>query len=76
MTKEEVLALGVLPEKYREFQRVYNRDLNQRAQSNGEMREADWQVRAAITAMLKLIKRPETLNQILTYINKAYFREV
>lgn len=76
MTKEEVMALGIPAEKYREFQVLYNRDLNQRAGSKVEMEDADWKTRSAIHAMLKLIKRPETLHSILVYVNSAYFKEV
>lgn len=75
MTKTEVLSFGVPEERYKEFQAAYNRDLNSRIKS--EMRkEADPLIRSAILAMLELIKRPETLESILKYINKAYFSEV
>lgn len=77
MTKEEVLALGVPEDKYREFQTLYNRDLN-KLSKHYERAEADegYQTRSAIHAMLKMIKKPKTLHDILKYINKAYYREV
>ena len=75
MNRQEVLALGVPEEKYKEFQELYNRDLNSRVASRmAEDNESS--LRSAINAMLKLIKHPETLNGILKYINTAYYREV
>ena len=76
MTKEEALALGVPEDKYRAFVAAYNKDLNKRQHNKREMDEADWETRSAIIAMLKLIKKPETLCSILKYINSAYFKEV
>lgn len=75
MTKTEVLSFGVPEERYKEFQEKYNRDLNSRLRSEMS-KEADPLIRSAILAMLELIKRPETLESILKYINKAYFSEV
>lgn len=76
MTKDEVLALGVSEDKYRAFQEAYRRDLNKVANQKRIEDETDWKTRSAINAMVKLIKKPETLNDILKFINKAYYREV
>lgn len=76
MNRQEVLALGVPEEKYKEFQYFYNRDLEKAANRKHAEEDADWQTRSAIHAMLKLIKRPETLKAILVYVNSAYFKEV
>lgn len=77
MKKEEVLALGVSEEKYKEFQTLYNRDLNCRVTSKAfAIENEELCTRSAILAMLKLIKRPETLDSILKYINTMYYREV
>lgn len=76
MTKEEILSLGVPEDKYRAFQAMYSRDLNKLANHKKAEEDADWATRSAIHAMLKLIKRPETLNRILRYINSAYYNEV
>ncbi len=76
MTKEEIIALGVPEEKYREFQRVYSRDVNKAAKHERMTEGIDQETRAAIHAMLKLIKRPETLGKILKYVNSAYYNEV
>lgn len=76
MNREEVLALGVPEEKYKEFQYLYNRDLEKAANRKCRLDDEGGQTRSAIYAMLKLIKRPETLNSILKYINTAYYREV
>lgn len=81
MIKEEAIALGVPEEKYREFQNAYNRDLNLRAQRIANSMYADsrdgeeWVTLSAIYAMLKMIKRHDTLESILRYINTAYYRE-
>lgn len=74
MTKEEVLALGVPEDKYRAFQMAYNADLNKRIEQKRETDDADWLTRNAITAMVKLIKKPESLKCILDYINKTYWK--
>lgn len=76
MTKEEVLAFGVPESKYRAFQAAYQRDLNKLESHRRAEEDANWQTRSAIHAMLKLIKRPETLNAILLYVNSAYYKEV
>lgn len=76
MTKEEVLAFGVPEDKYRAFQTAYYRDLRKLSEQKREEEDANWQTRSAIHAMLKLIKRPETLGNILKYVNSAYYREV
>lgn len=78
MSRDEVLALGVPEDKYSEFQACYNRDLEKaarRLQRKAEDNSND-QVKSAIFAMLKLIKKPETLEGILKYINTAYYREI
>ena len=76
MTKDEVLSLGVPEDKYRAFQMAYQRDLNKLAKRQRAAEDADQLTRSAIHAMLELIKRPETLDRILQYINKAYYMEV
>ena len=75
MNREEVLALGVPEEKYKEFQYLYNRDLEKAANRKCQTDEEGGQTRSAIHAMLKLIKRPETLDSILKYINRSYYGE-
>lgn len=76
MNRQEVLALGVPEEKYKEFQYLYNRDLEKAAARKAAAEGGNIETRAAINAMLKLINRPETLNSILKFINTAYYREV
>ncbi len=76
MTKDEVLSFGVPEEKYRSFQATYQRDLNRLAKHSRFEADTDQETRSAIHAMLKLIKRPETLHSILVYVNSAYFKEV
>lgn len=76
MLKEEVLAFGVPEEKLKEFQEVYHRDCRKAAYRMGKAVDPDADTRSAINAMLKLIKRPETLNKILRDINKYYYSEV
>lgn len=76
MTRDEVLALGVPESKYRAFQAAYYKDLNELADKKRHNEDADYQTRNAINAMLKLIKKPETLRSVLTFVNDAYFKEV
>ena len=74
MKKEEALALGVTEENYKQFRELYNRDLNCRVTARTAYNTED-ATRAAILAMLKLIKRPETLDSILKYINQQFYKE-
>ena len=76
MTKDEILSFGVPEEKYRAFQAAYQRDVNKIAERRRAEEDADSQTRSAIVAMLKLIKRPDTLRDILNHVNKAYYKEV
>lgn len=76
MSRDEVLAFGVPEDKVKEFQEVYNRDLRKAADRLTRKRDDDGgETRAAIYAMLKLIKQPDTLARILQNINKAYYTE-
>ncbi len=82
MTKDEVLALGVPESQYKAFQEVYNRDLNKAvtrklaAEQQQVVCDEEYHTRNAIASMLKLIKKPETLRNVLTFVNTAYFKEV
>lgn len=75
MTPQEALAFGVPEERYKEFREVYNRDLNNRVAKKTAEKKINATM-AAILAMLPLIKKPETMEAILKYINKVYFQEV
>ena len=82
MTRDEVLAFGVPESQYKAFQEVYNRDLNKAAarklaaEQQQTACEEEYHTRNAIASMLKLIKKPETLRSVLTFVNSAYFKEV
>lgn len=76
MSRDEVLALGVPENKYKEFQYLYNRDIEKAAKRLRKLEDSDVQIKSAIFSMLKLIKKPETLEGILKYINNAYYREI
>lgn len=76
MTRDEVLALGVPADKVRAFQAAYMKDLNKLATKKRMEEDENYETRAAIAAMLKMIKRRETLHKVLQFINKEYFREV
>ena len=76
MKKEELLAFGVPADKVRAFQAAYMKDLNKLAVKKRREEDENHETRAAIAAMLQMIKRRETLRRILLFINKEYFREV
>lgn len=70
MNKGEILALGVPADRVRDFQALYNRDMRKAAAHLTEN-----PARAAISAMLPMIRRPENLRQLLTSINFMYWVE-
>lgn len=70
MKKEEVLALGVPEEKIREFQALYNRDLDNRMRH-----PRDSGVRSAIVSMLPMIQQEENLRKILKSVTYFYVAE-
>ena len=75
MNKTELLALGLPEENLREFQRLYNRDLNKvahRMVDNPE-RRAD-ELRAAIVPMLGTIKNTDSLRAILATVTHHYLK--
>ena len=76
MTKSEALAFGVSEDNYRAFMEVYHKDVAKRAAQKRDSDDADRVLRSAIVAMLRMIKKPETLESILQFINKQYYREV
>ena len=76
MTKEEVMAFGVPEEKYRSFQAVYNREINERAAKKRMEADEIQSYRAAIDAVLALLTRSDTLHRILHFAFKAFFEEV
>lgn len=84
MKRELLEELGVPEEKWKELRAEYWSDVNKAAKrleckkNEGQLtsENEEWLTRSAIDAMLKLIKRPETLDRILQYINKAYYTEV
>lgn len=76
MTKEEVLALGVPEYKYREFQAVYNCEINERAAKKRQEEDELQSFRAAIDAVLALITREDKLRRVLNFAFKAFFEEV
>ena len=76
MTKDEALKFGVSEDKYRAFQAVYHKDLDKMAAKKRAEDTEEYNTRSAIVSMLKLIKKPQTLNKVLNYVHKAYFEEV
>lgn len=76
MTKQEVLALGVSEERYADFQAEYYRDLNKLAAKKRNEGDAEASTRSAVFAMLKLVKKRESLERILRYIHRVYCEEV
>lgn len=70
MKKEEILALGVPEEKIREFQELYNRDLDNRLRH-----PKDSGIRAAIASMLPMIQQEENLRKILKSVTHFYIAE-
>lgn len=70
MKKEEILALGVQEDKIREFQDLYNRDLDNRLRH-----PKDSGIRAAIVSMLPMIREEENLRKILKSATHFYIAE-
>lgn len=76
MTKQEVLSLGVPEDKYTEFQAAYYRDLNKLAAKKRNEDDAEASTRSAVFAMLKLVKKRDSLERILKYVHRVYCEEV
>ena len=76
MTKQEVLSFGVSEERYADFQAAYHRDLNKLAAKKRNEDDAEASTRSAVFAMLKLVKKRESLERILRYIHRVYCEEV
>lgn len=76
MTKQEVLALGVSEERYADFQAAYYRDLNKLADKKRKEDDAEASTRSAVFAMLKLVKKRESLERILKHVHRVYCEEV
>ena len=76
MTKQEVLALGVSEERYADFQAAYHRDLNKLADKKRKDDDAEASTRSAVFAMLKLVKKRESLERILKHVHRVYCEEV
>ena len=76
MTKQEVLSLGVPEDKYTEFQAAYYRDLNKLADKKRKEDDAEASTRSAVFAMLKLVKKRQSLEKILHYCHSVYCEEV
>ena len=76
MTKQEVLALGVSEDKYTDFQAIYHRDLNKLAAKKRNEDDAEASTRSAVFAMLKLVKKRDSLERILKYVHRVYCEEV
>lgn len=72
MTKAEVLELGVPESKYRDFQVLYNRDLQRTAKKSEDGVNVTNLIRSAIFTMLKLIQDKDDLRNVLGYVNEAY----
>ena len=78
MNKEQALSYGVREDAYRDFQEHVSRDVNKRAREvierrkGGEAAFALAQLREAINAMLALIDDVNTLQQMLTSVNRIY----
>lgn len=79
MNRQEVLALGVPEDKYKEFQAVYHRDLRKAAErivkKNEDCRIVPTvdEYREAILAIIKLLPDPERLKRVLGVANNQYF---
>lgn len=76
MTKQEVLSLGVPEDKYTEFQAAYYRDLNKLADKKRKEDDAEASTRSAVFALLKLVKKRDSLERILKHIYHVYCEEV
>lgn len=76
MTKQEVLSLGVPEDKYSDFQAAYYRDLNKLAAKKRNEDDAEASTRSAVFAMLKLVKKRQSLEKILCYVHRVYCEEV
>ena len=76
MTKQEVLSLGVSEERYADFQAAYHRDLNKLAAKKRDEDDAEASTRSAVFAMLKLVKKRDSLERILKHIYHVYCEEV
>mgnify|MGYP006967437239 CR=1 FL=1 len=76
MTKQEVLSLGVPEDKYSDFQAAYYRDLNKLADKKRKEDDAEASTRSAVFAMLKLVKKRQSLEKILCYVHRVYCEEV
>lgn len=78
MNKEQAMSYGVREDAYREFQNHVNRDVKKRVQELAENRaraEAAFalkQIRDAISAMLVLVDDENTLQRVLTSVNRTY----
>ena len=70
MKKSEVLALGVPEDRIREFQDLYNRDLDNRMRH-----PKDSGIRSAIASMLPMIQQEENLRKILKSVTHFYIAE-
>lgn len=76
MTKQEVLSLGVPEDKYTEFQAAYYRDLNKLADKKRKEDDEEASTRSAVFALLKLVKKRDSLERILKHIYHVYCEEV
>lgn len=74
MNKAELLALGLPEERVREFQKIYNRDLDRRARQMIERKEPD-SLRDAITSTLSTIENPARLRLILATVSHHYLED-
>ena len=74
MNKAELLALGLPEELVREFQKIYNRDLDRRARKMIERKEPD-ELREAIVSTLSVIEDPERLRSIMATVTRHYLKE-
>ena len=77
MKKEEILSLGVPEEKIREFQELYNRDLNKAVVSAIDRNRGcgKGETRTAIVSMLPMVRNEESLQKILKTITHFYLLE-
>ncbi len=78
MTKDEMIAYGIAPEKVKEFSRQYHREMRELADKSLENRINKKDVpnlRAAILALVPTLKNADSLRHVLKAVNRASYAE-
>ena len=72
MKKTELEALGLNEEQIKAVQRIHGKDLEE---LRAKLHESPDKTRAAIAAMLPVIRQHEHLQGILRYVNHVFYHE-